>query len=276
MNVKDYADKCKNDSEAKAERWNAVAPSFQEVFKKGKHEYNEKFLDFLFSSGMMPEGGRVADVGCGVGKYGTYFAEKGCAVTLIDISPDMLKLAEQNMSMFSTSWQTVLCDLDTVEQEELDRLGKHDLVISTMSPAVHDENTVKKMSSLTDRWCVVTTFAEWKQPDRDRMEEVAGVKTEHRLSPHRAIKENGILEVIENAGFKPEVKYAEYDFSDLRTPDEMAQYYIRHGNRGVADDNLYEKIKKATAELIDDDGLFHDRVNATAAWIYWKTSTESR
>ena len=73
-----------------AARWDRLAGDYQRVFESGISEYNRRLLDFLLSSGMLYPGCKVLDVGCGVGKYGTYFAALGCEVTLTDISPCLL------------------------------------------------------------------------------------------------------------------------------------------------------------------------------------------
>ena len=78
-------------------KWNEAAADYQKVFLNGISDYNRQLLGFLADEGMLRPGCRVIDVGCGIGKYGTYFAAMGCDVTLTDISPGMLKLAEKNI-----------------------------------------------------------------------------------------------------------------------------------------------------------------------------------
>ena len=67
--------------------WDEAAADYQRVFRMGLNDYNRQLLEFFTSNGLLHPGCRVLDIGCGVGKYGTYFAELGCGVTLTDISP---------------------------------------------------------------------------------------------------------------------------------------------------------------------------------------------
>ena len=67
--------------------WDEAAADYQRVFRMGLNDYNRQLLEFFTSNGLLHPGCSVLDIGCGVGKYGTYFAELGCSVTLTDISP---------------------------------------------------------------------------------------------------------------------------------------------------------------------------------------------
>lgn len=67
--------------------WDEAAADYQRVFRMGLNDYNRQLLEFFTSNGLLHPGCSVLDIGCGVGKYGTYFAELGCGVTLTDISP---------------------------------------------------------------------------------------------------------------------------------------------------------------------------------------------
>lgn len=80
------------------EKWNRVSGDYQSVFKLGINEYNTSLLQFLAENGMLMPGCRVIDIGCGVGKYGTYLAGLGCDVTLTDISDKMIQSAKENMA----------------------------------------------------------------------------------------------------------------------------------------------------------------------------------
>ena len=125
-------------------QWNQVAPDYQRVFRLGLNEYNASLLRFWQDEGMLFPGARVLDIGCGVGKYGTYLAELGYDVTLTDISGEMLRHAEENMAKHSTPWAVYRCDFNEVTGREPVFEKGFDLAISTMSPAIHDVETVKK------------------------------------------------------------------------------------------------------------------------------------
>lgn len=109
-------------------------------------------------------GSRVIDIGCGVGKYGVYFARMGCDVTLTDISPKMLEFAEKNLAATGGSWRTLCGDWRDIPLDNPALKPKFDVAISTMSPAVTDTETVAKMSTVTDGWCLLTQFINGPTP----------------------------------------------------------------------------------------------------------------
>ena len=82
------------------ENWDRMAGDYQAVFRLGLNGYNEGLLRFWHEQGMLRPGFRVLDIGCGVGKYGTYLAELGYDVTLTDISGEMLRHAGENMAKY--------------------------------------------------------------------------------------------------------------------------------------------------------------------------------
>ncbi len=57
---------------------------------------NPERLELRRFVGLLPEGARVLDVGCGVGEPATrMMAERGCAVTAVDLSLEQIRLARE-------------------------------------------------------------------------------------------------------------------------------------------------------------------------------------
>lgn len=250
-----------------AKQWDAAAGDYQRVAKLGLNEYNSSLLCFWADKGMLPKGARVLDIGCGVGKYGTYLAELGYDVTLTDISGEMLRHAEKNMARFSTPWAVYKCDFDQISGEESVFAKGFDLSISTMSPAVHDTETVKKMSAITHGWCFLARFCSWRQPTRDKFFAALGIPAETGTTGCDRDWES-ITEAVRAAGFVPEIKFVDYNWADIRTVEEFAGYMLRrHPAVGEAD---RERLIAAAEELDGGAGVI-DEVFTKVAWIYWKT-----
>ena len=165
------------------ENWDKAAGNYQNVFRLGLNDYNASLLRFWQEEGMLFPGARVLDIGCGVGKYGTYLAELGYDVTLTDISGEMLRHAAENMAKYKTPWAVYRCDFNEVTGTEPVFERGFDLAISTMSPAIHDAATVKKMSAMTRGWCFLARFHDWEQPWRDQLMRELGLTP--RLLPYR-------------------------------------------------------------------------------------------
>ncbi len=256
------------------QNWDRMAGNYQAVFRMGLNEYNTSLLRFWQKEGMLFPGARVIDIGCGVGKYGTYLAELGYDVTLTDISGEMLHHAKENMAKYHTPWTVYRSDFNEVTGQEEVFADGFDLAISTMSPAVHDAETVRKMSSMTRGWCFLARFCEWQQPFRDKLIERMG-RTPR--PPFSDLKGDcvSIIRAVNEAGFSPLIKYVDYNWSDTRTPAEMADYMNR---RYFADatnaGSLRAEALRIAETLADADGKVHDNVNTKVSWIYWKTKGE--
>ena len=251
--------------------WDQAAQDYQRVFRLGLNEYNASLLRFWQRERMLFPGARVIDIGCGVGKYGTYLAELGYDVTLTDISGEMLRHAGENMAKYSTPWAVYRCDFNEATGKEPVFAGGFDLAISTMSPAVHDAETVKKMSVMTRGCCFLARFYDWEQPWRDQLMKELG------LVPRRVFDDlhadcASMIRAVSAAGYVPLTRYVDYNWADPRTPEQMADYMGR--NYFVGDENREELIQKTlrlAERHADADGKVIDNVNTRVAWIYWRT-----
>lgn len=252
-------------------RWDKNAGEYQKVFQAGMNAYNRKLMDFLLESGMLRPGCRVLDVGCGVGKYGSYFAALGCDVTLTDISGQMLRRAEQNMSRFSTPWRTLECDFNTADPESEAFAGGFDLSISTMSPAIHDLATVEKLSSVTRGACFITSFTSWKQPLRDSFYMALNLPPEQAM----AGQAGQLCQLVSRAGYQPKTRVVPYNWQDDRSPEQAAEYLLkRHSAADEADGELMGRAIAVARGLCGKDGLFRDAVFTEVQWLWWECGKE--
>ena len=248
------------------EKWDASAQDYQKTFRLGQNDYNKAIFDFWLENGMLRPGYRVLDIGCGVGKYGVMFASVGCDVTLTDISPVMLAHADENLSAFDTPHRTYACDFNEATGQEDVFCGGFDFSISTMSPAVHDIETVTRMSRMTDGFCFLTRFFSWHQPDRDALLLSLGLEPKAMMS---GFKEDcaELIETIKAAGYAPTEIITNYNWQDERSIDDMTDYMQRNYTDAL-NGTPPEKLR-SVIEKLSENGVFTDRVNTEVAWIYW-------
>lgn len=251
--------------------WDKAATDYQRVYSLGLNEYNTRLLRFWEESGMLFPGARVLDIGCGVGKYGAYLAELGYDVTLTDISGEMLRHARENIAKYQTPWVVYQCDFNEVSGREEVFAKGFDFAISTMSPAIHDAETVHKMSAMTRGFCFLARFSAWEQPFRDTLMRRMGLEPRQL---HAGLQEDcdAMIRAVREAGFTPQLRVEEYNWSDERTPEQMADYMARRYFDGEANaEELRAAALRAARELADADGLVRDGVNTKVAWIWWRT-----
>ena len=252
-----------------AERWDRAAGDFQAVFRLGQNEYNESLFRFWEEEGLLRPGDRVLDLGCGVGKYGVLFARKGYRVSLSDLSPEMLRLARENMAGAETPWDAFTCDFHRATGEEAGFAGGFDFSISTMSPAVCDADTVKKLSAMTRRCCFLSRFSHWEQPLRDAVLAGAGIAPREK---NAALKEDceALLAAVRAAGNTPRTRTVDYDWCDRRSPSALADMLLRREIE-EADEKLRPALESAAARFAEADGLVPDAVHTRVLWLWWFT-----
>ena len=252
------------------QKWNEAAAEFQKVFQIGMNDYSRELLSFLLNNDMLYPGCRVIDVGCGVGKYGTYFATLGCDVTLTDISSGMLAMAAQNMSRFDTPWATLECDFREADPNHPVLKKGFDLGISTMCPAIRDVDAVKKFSRMIHGWCFITHFVSWEEPMRKVFYEKLGIRPEEDMNRF-ANHIDHLVQAVRDAGYEPNIQYVPYNWSDDRTPEEAARYLLSRFEDLEITPQLQEKAVSAARELCNEAGVFVDSVNTNVAWVWWNT-----
>ena len=256
-----------------AQKWNEHASDYQKVFQIGMNDYSKELLTFLLERDMLRPGCRVIDIGCGVGKYGTYFASMDCDVTLTDISPKMIQMAAENMSRFNTPCTTLVCDFNDIGVDHPAFAKGFDLSFSTMSPAIHDLDTVKKVSDMTHGWCFLTHFIHWEEPIRKAFYEKIGVAPEQDMG-HFAQHIETVCAAVRELGYEPQVRHVPYNWSDDRTPEDAVRYLFKRMDNVELTEELREKALTAARELCNADGIFVDAVSTQVAWVWWKTKGE--
>ena len=250
------------------------ADEFQKVFDLGMNDYNRKLIGFLKDCGMIYPGCRALDIGCGVGKHGTYFAALGCDVTLSDISPEMLANAEKNMAGAPSPWRTVLLDFSTVPLDELPFSSPFDFSISSMCPAIKKRADIEKMSAITSGWCFVSSFVSWSQPERDRFYAAMGMDIVPEMN--RRTDMYSLLEDVKAAGYSPEMRIVPYDWCDRRTKEDAVKTILWRRNADLLrDEAMIKKANEAFSALCDEDGLFTDSVKTKVMWLYWNTKKQT-
>ena len=261
--------------ESERTKWNRSAVDYQRTFKLGLNEYEASLLSFLQENEMLSPGFRVIDIGCGAGVFGKYFAELGCDVTLTDISDEMIRFAKENMAPYE-NWTAFRADFNELELDHEALLGGFDLATAMFSPAVHDEDSVRKMSSISRGFCFLSRFFDWEQPFRKKLFEAIAYEPQEKFFWNMKGECAKIIEAVSRAGHTPHVKHTDYNWSDTRSIEEEADYLYR--NSFSAQENgeeLKEKAVKYMVETYGENAEVVDNVNAKVLWIYWKARNDN-
>lgn len=107
----------------------------------------------------------VLDIGCGPGNYALLLARRVKKVVALDPSPRMLAILQQRAAEEGiTNIEPVCLAWEEVDLEEQGWKGRFGLVFATMTPGIHDGETLQKMAAASGRGCFYSGSAFWDDP----------------------------------------------------------------------------------------------------------------
>ncbi len=110
--------------------WDERADMFDELSTANAKSDDRKIeLGFAFTELGVRAGSRVLDAGCGTGHFAIAFAEHGCMVDGIDISPEMIARARANAKDAGVDIRLTVGDLSSLSAS--DRV--YDVIVSRMA-----------------------------------------------------------------------------------------------------------------------------------------------
>ena len=110
--------------------WDERADMFNELSTaNAKADDRQVELEFVFTELGIRPGSRVLDAGCGTGQFAIAFAERGCVVDGIDISPEMIARARANASDAGVDIRLTVGDLRSLSASD----RAYDVIVSRMA-----------------------------------------------------------------------------------------------------------------------------------------------
>lgn len=120
-------------------KWDKRAADYPR-YGEGDGTFEQRVIETAAENGVVFEGARVLDIGCGTGRYTLRLAKLAKEVTGSDISPEMLSILEKDAAKEGLSNVRTLC----AGWDETD-CGGFDITFCTISPAIRNESGLKKM-----------------------------------------------------------------------------------------------------------------------------------
>lgn len=249
--------------------WDLRAEEFNEtVTKQDKQNGKNELMEFLYSKDIFQKGYDVLDIGCGTGKYSLEFAKSANSVVGVDISPQMLKYAEENVQKNNLSNVTFkLLPWQNLNIEDLNWQKKFDLVFVSMSPAINCKASLMKMLEATKKYGFMSGFVHRKDSIKDKlMEDFLG-------TPPNKGSNNSIycaFNILWNLGIYPEIVYKDVIWKKQWTVEKASEIYsLQLQKKTPSQDNLQEKVKNYLKK-ISNDGNLEETIDAKIAWMFWK------
>ena len=256
------------DFQACEEFWDKRAGRFQEDVLE-KHKNTDRLLIMLKEKGMYNYASSILDIGCGPGTHAIPLAKKTREVVALDISQGMLDILEKQAKEENLDNLTTLkCNWVDLSLEKMAWENRFDLVFASMSPAIHNFETLEKMCQASRGFCYLSAWVKRTNKIEDALlASIGGGK-----------KKSGILEdkiyyafnILWNLGYQPEVTYSQRKWSGYEsTKDAYENYISKLSILSEITENDREAISKKLEEF-DVDGRVLEETEAVVGSIIWK------
>lgn len=190
------------------QKWDRRAESWEterRLYRKGE-ERVQSAVSYLRDRGLLRPEYRVADIGCGPGRFAAAFARHVQWVTGFDLSPRMIQYGREHLRREGVDNVTLrTCDFQTLNVGEEGLEGAFDLVFSSLTPAVRGAEGLRKVMDLSRAYCCnITHIYHHNSVRRQLQTELFGLAP---ASPWDGSWFYSLFNVLLLMGYLPETSY---------------------------------------------------------------------
>ena len=240
--------------------WDTMAKRYPHFNDASMSKDVQTILSWTEQKGVVYQKASVLDIGSGTGTFSIPLALLGANVTAIDPSPKMLEiLREDALKVGVPPITTFQSDWNAFEVPE-----PYDIVIASMTPAIHDTPTITKMIDATKKYGIYVTWGKY------RINSVVNAL----LKAHHADESSSGLGSIEE--FKAclhtrslsfEYTTFETSWSDIYTYEQAKEYaYEQLERRRITPDEA--SVEAVLKSYLHEDSIIVE-TKAEKAMIVW-------
>ncbi len=233
-------------------------------------------VEFLTKRGILTPDCRIADIGCGPGRFAAAFARNAGGVVGLDISPKMVAYGNEYIrSLGLHNAQLHCCDFSQLDVRQEGYAQAFDLVFASQTPAVHNLEGLQKAMEMSRGWCLNITHIQRRNFLCNRiLEEVF-----HRDNP---IRDGGrsfyaLFNILFLLGYEPETSYFTRRKEKRVYPDqEYVEFVMEHAL--PMEEHTQENAGKIQEWLMshrDEDGMITEISDALYGRILWDVRKHS-
>ncbi len=256
-----------NQWDQRAEAWESVR---QDERTRKDDERIHDAVNFLRGKGLLLPEHRIADIGCGPGRFAVAFAKTAGEVIGFDISEKMIHYGKEHAARRGqTNVELLCCDFQHMDIEQAGYASSFDLVFSSLTPAIHDLETLKKSIAMSRGFCCnITHVSGSSQLETQIAREVFGREP---LSRWDGTWFRYLSKTLEDLGYKPELSYYDRHQEKLIRPDEAYLQLLleRLLPTEEQDEENRRKLREWFAGHADINGLILEVSDARYGRTFW-------
>ena len=155
-----------------AQKWNQRAEAWEQerIHRRKGDERVDCAVTYLKGRGLLRPDYDIADIGCGPGRFVAAFAKHARWVTGFDLSERMVHYGREQAKREGVENITFhVCDFQTLDVAKEGLEGAFDLVFSSLTPAIHGMDGLRRMMAMSRAYCCNTTHIYHQNKFQDRM-----------------------------------------------------------------------------------------------------------
>lgn len=260
------------------QRWDSRADVW-ETERRQHRRHDERVaatVEFLTQRGILVPDCRIADIGCGPGRFAAAFAQKAGSVVGLDISPKMVSYGNeyiQNLGLPNAELRC--CDFSQLDIQREGYVQGFDLVFSSQTPAIHNMDGLMKSMEMSRAWCLNITHIQRRNYLRNRI--LAEVF--HRSNPNRDGGRSfyALFNILFLMGYGPETSFFTRRIEKRVHPDDEYVGFVMEHALPMEEHNQEnaKKIQLWLASHRDEDGLITEISDAVYGRILWDVRKRS-
>lgn len=245
--------------------WDLRAEEFNELGKKPQND----IVDYLKQKGVIFEGAKVLDIGCGAGRHSTAFLEYGAQVTGIDISPSMIEFAKENAQAFDTALSSFKV-LPWAEANLADEgwENEFDLVFASMSPAINEPQALKKMIKASKNYCFMSSHLQKRDALGEQLRSALNLEADQNKQRNTLYYAFNMLWEL---GYLAEFHHQDHDELRMRPIEKAQNYYERILK--VEDEKTKTRIYDYLVKNAEK-GMLEDRYQSKTGFLLWSVGKD--
>ena len=232
----------------------------------------EDLITAISRQGLLPEGARVLDVGCGPGHTAIAFARHGAEVTALDFSAAMLdRLRVTLRSDIAGRVHPVEANWEEVDLANRGWEQAFDLTLACMTPAIRTPENFLKLHRASRGGCY---FRGWADRRRDPVLEALWLHLTGKPAPSLVGMTGGVLvafNLLYAMGCSPSVEFQEVSWERHEPVDKAVGFFTDYFD-GISDlpaPRREEKIREYL-ESVAEAGRVRRRTTGRTGSITWK------